>query len=85
MYAAPVAWTGGIGLNLNQNPYERSAFGTVPEGGTVTILCQEHGRFVNGGRTPSDLWDLVDYGATVGWVADVYVNTGTPNQVAPTC
>jgi hypothetical protein len=40
---------------------------------------------VNGGPTPSDLWDLVDYGGTVGWVADVYVNTETPNQVAPTC
>lgn len=83
-YAAPVAWTGGIGLNLNRNPNERSAFDTVPEG-TVTILCQERGRFVNGGPTPSDLWDLVDYGGTVGWVADAYVNTGTPNQVAPTC
>ena len=84
-YAAPVAWTGGIGLNLNRTPNERSALGTVPEGGAVTILCQEHGRFVNGGPTPSDLWDLVDYGGTVGWVADAYVNTGTPNQVAPTC
>jgi hypothetical protein len=55
------------------------------QGVTVTIMCQEHGRFVNGGPTPSDLWDLVDYGGMVGWVADAYVTTGTPNQVAPTC
>ncbi len=70
---------------MNSNPYASSRFLTVPEGATVTILCQERGRFVNGGRTPSDLWDLVDYGGTAGWVADAYVNTGTPHQVAPTC
>jgi hypothetical protein len=30
-YAAAVAWTGGIGLNLNQNPYERSASARFPK------------------------------------------------------
>ncbi len=55
--------------------------GHLANGAAVSIQCQKHGATLTGTFGTSSLWD--DIGE--GYVADVYVSTGSDGQVAPTC
>jgi hypothetical protein len=85
VFLAPVAWTGGIGLNLRPSPARTAVIGTVPEGATVSIQCSTRGETVSGPFGPTNLWDYVVYNGQAGYVSDGYVNTGTNDPVAPSC
>lgn len=58
------------------------AVGSVPDGTTVTIVCQSTGTTETGEFGPTSLWDRLDDGT---YVCDAFVNTGTNNMVAPPC
>lgn len=74
--------TAGPPLTIRSGPGTNySAVGTVPDGGSVTIHCQKKGETVTGTFGTSDLWD--DIG--IGYIADVFVQTGSDFQVAPWC
>jgi hypothetical protein len=55
--------------------------GNLADGAQISIRCQKRGQSLTGTYGTSDLWD--DIGN--GFVADVYVSTGSDGQVAPTC
>ena len=57
----------------------------LPEGTSVTLLCQTRGEQIYV-PTTSDLWDYVQLadGRTY-YVSDVYVESGSNDQVAPNC
>jgi hypothetical protein len=82
---APVAWTGGIGLNLRPGPGRAGWIGNVPEGNDVSILCTTRGELVYGPFGPTDLWDRVAYNGQIGYVSDAFLWTGTNEPVAPSC
>lgn len=78
--------TGGLGLWARQGPNARDGLIEVlPEGTTMTLLCQTRGVLVRDWIT-SDLWDKVRLadGREV-FVSDAFVYTGSDGQVAPTC
>jgi surface antigen len=59
-----------------------SVTGSLPNGATVSIVCQTHGSSVNGMWGPTNLWDRLSTG---GYASDGFVNTGSNGQVAPSC
>lgn len=74
--------TAGPALTVRSGPGTNfSSVGSVPNGATVTIHCQVKGETVTGTYGTSNLWD--DIG--IGFIADVYVFTGSDFQVAPLC
>ena len=58
-----------------------AAVGSVADGASVTISCQQVGQSVSGTYGTSKLWDKIG----AGFVADAYVSTGSDGRVAPDC
>ena len=58
-----------------------AALGSIADGATVTIKCQQVGQAVSGTYGTSKLWDKIG----AGYVADAYVSTGSDGRVAPDC
>lgn len=81
-----VRFTGGQGLWTRTGPgWNADLVEALPEGTSVTLLCQTRGEQIYG-PTTSDLWDYVQLadGRTY-YVSDVYVESGSNDQVAPSC
>jgi hypothetical protein len=77
-YHYTVYHTGGVGLKMRAGPGTGYAhLGTVPEGGTVAIVCQAHGQRVLPG---SDIWNRLSNGK---WVYDWYTNTPNTGRFSP--
>jgi len=55
--------------------------GTVDDGQSVRISCQQRGSTVSGPFGRTDLWDKIGS----GYVSDAYVFTGSDGRVAPDC
>jgi hypothetical protein len=55
--------------------------GSLADGAYFAMSCQKRGQSVSGTYGTSNLWDKVQG----GYVADVFVSTGSDGQVAPTC
>ena len=55
--------------------------GTVDDGESVRISCQQRGTAVTGPFGRTDLWDKIGS----GYVSDAYVFTGSDGRVAPDC
>ncbi len=73
----------GIPLNKRSGPGTGyPAVGSVPDGTTVTIICQATGTTHAGDFGPTALWDRL---ADNTYVSDAFVNTGTNTMVAPPC
>ena len=73
----------GTPLNKRSGPGTNyPVVGSVPDGTTVTIVCQATGTTETGDWGPTDLWDCLDDNT---YVSDAFVNTGTNNMVAPAC
>ncbi len=49
--------------------------GSLKDGTAVNIRCQTVGGMVSGGEGSNDVWDQIDYGSGIGYVADLYVDT----------
>ncbi len=49
--------------------------GTLKDGTAVNIRCQTVGGLVTGGEGSNDVWDQIDYGGGIGYVADLYIDT----------
>ena len=74
--------TGGSLLTVYANATTTSAsVGSLSDGATVTITCQEQGPSISGTYGTTSLWDNVG----AGFVSDAYISTGSDGQVAPTC
>ncbi len=57
------------------------AIGSVADGAHIAITCQKIGQSVTGTYGTSKLWNKIG----AGFVADVYVFTGSDGRVAPDC
>lgn len=91
-FAAPAdAATGRLGrtysLNVRSAPQlSASVVGTIPKGGSVTLLCYVHGANVQGPWEASNIWDRVDLGGgRTGYAADAFVITGSATPIVPPC
>jgi hypothetical protein len=81
-----VAFTEGVGLWTRTGPGSDAERITVlPEGTEMTLICQTTGLLVSD-WIESDIWDNVRLsdGQEV-YVSDVFVETGSNGQVAPSC
>lgn len=75
--------THGIPLTMRSGPGTGYlAVGSLPEGATVTIVCQAHGTTESGDYGPTDVWDRLSDGS---YVTDAWIDTGTDKMVAPLC
>jgi uncharacterized protein YraI len=75
--------TAGTALNVRSGPSTSyTAWRTVADGSTVTILCQQNGESVTGTYGTTTLWDYLSNG---GMVSDSYINTGSDGQIVNTC
>lgn len=75
--------THGVPLTMRSGPGTGyPPVGSLPEGTTVTILCQARGTTETGPYGPTDLWDKLD---NHNYVSDAWVYTGTNDMVAPLC
>ena len=76
---------GPAGQNLkvyNAASLTATVVSSVPVGATVTILCTVYGgAATNTSGHTSNLWDRI----SSGFVADVFIYTGTNDPVAPPC
>ncbi|MBT8162587.1 SH3 domain-containing protein [Arthrobacter sp. GN70] len=91
-FAAPAdAATGRLGrtysLNVRSAPQlSASVVGTIPKGGSVTLLCYVRGANVQGPWEASNVWDRVDLGGgRTGYAADAFVITGSATPIVPPC
>ncbi|WP_236588023.1 M23 family metallopeptidase [Tumebacillus amylolyticus] len=76
--------TAGASVNVRSGPgTSYSIVGSVNDGQTVTIYCQEKGTSVTGTYGTSVWWDKI--ATTNEYISDAYVYTGSDGQVAPTC
>jgi len=85
---APVAWTGGVGLNLRTSPTPYSARivpYSISDGTYMAIDCAVWGETVHSSRGTTNLWDRVQVNGVAGYVLDAYVDTGTNQPVRPIC
>lgn len=73
----------GNSLKVYSSPSLAAAVvASVPVGSTVAILCTVYGTAAtNTSGHTSNLWDRI----SSGFVADVFIYTGTNDPVAPTC
>ncbi|MEZ2388366.1 SH3 domain-containing protein [bacterium RCC_150] len=92
VFAAPAdAATGRLGktysLNVRSAPQlSASVVGTIPKGGSVTLLCYVRGANVQGPWEASNIWDRVDLGGgRIGYAADAFVITGSATPIVPPC
>ena len=74
-HGTPLSKRSGPGTNY-------PVVGSVPDGTTVTIVCQATGTTETGDWGPTDLWDCLDDNT---YVSDAFVYTGTNDMVAPAC
>jgi uncharacterized protein YraI len=75
--------TAGTALNVRSGPSTSyTAWRTVADGATVTLLCQTNGESVTGTYGTTTLWDFLSNG---GMVSDAYVNTGSDGQIVNSC
>ncbi|ASW53613.1 hypothetical protein [Plantactinospora sp. KBS50] len=75
--------TAGAALNVRSGPStSRTAWRTVANGASVTLLCQTTGESVSGTYGTTKLWDMLGNG---GMVSDAYVYTGSDGQVVNSC
>lgn len=85
--AAPVTGTvrtGGGTLNVRAAAStSATVVRAVADGTAVAIDCQTTGTNVAGELGTTTLWDYVP--ALGGYISDAYVDTGSDQQVAPTC
>ena len=73
----------GTPLNKRSGPGTNyPVVGSVPDGTTVTIVCQATGTTETGDWGATDLWDCLDDNT---YVSDAFVYTGTNDMVAPPC
>ena len=73
----------GTPLNKRSGPGTNyPVVGSVPDGTTVTIVCQATGTTETGDWGATDLWDCLDDNT---YVSDAFVYTGTNDMVAPAC
>lgn len=73
----------GTPLNKRSGPgTSYPVVGSVPDGTTVTIVCQATGTTETGDWGATDLWDRLDDNS---YVSDAFVYTGTNDMVAPAC
>ena len=73
----------GTPLNKRSGPGTNyPVVGSVPDGTTVTIVCQATGTAETGDWGATDLWDCLDDNT---YVSDAFVYTGTNGMVAPPC
>ena len=73
----------GTPLNKRSGPgTSYPVVGSVPDGATVTIVCQATGTTETGDWGATDLWDRLDDNT---YVSDAFVYTGTNDMVAPAC
>lgn len=74
--------TSGAALTIREGASTATAaIGSVADGASVTISCQQVGQSVTGTYGTSKLWDKIG----AGFVADAYVSTGSDGRVAPDC
>ncbi len=74
--------TAGAPLTIRASASASSAaIGSLADGAYFAMSCQKRGPSVRGTYGTSSLWDRV----RGGYVADVFVATGSDGQVAPTC
>lgn len=74
--------TSGIALNVRAGASTNTSIvGSLADGTYITIKCQKYGQSLTGTYGTSTLWDKVGS----GYVADVYVATGSDGRVAPLC
>ena len=75
--------THGQPLSVRAGPgHGYRALGTLPDGARVEIMCQTNGTTESGTFGTGKLWDKLKSG---GYVADVYIATGSDGRVAPDC
>jgi surface antigen len=55
--------------------YGGKVIGTLKDGTAVNIRCQTVGGMITGGEGSNDVWDQIDYGSGIGYVADLYIDT----------
>jgi hypothetical protein len=73
----------GTPLNKRSGPGTNyPVVGSVPDGTTVTIVCQATGTAETGDWGATDLWDCLDDNT---YVSDAFVYTGTNDMFAPAC
>ena len=73
----------GTPLNKRSGPGTNyPVVGSVPDGTTVTIVCQATGTTETGDWGATDLWDCLDDNT---YVSDAFVYTGTNDMFAPAC
>src|SRR6516162_5421580 len=73
----------GTPLNKRSGPGTNyPVVGSVPDGTTVTIVCQTTGTTETGDWGATDLWDCLDDNT---YVSDAFVYTGTNDMIAPPC
>lgn len=73
----------GYTLSVRARPTSASAkVRSLPDGARVRIVCQTIGKKMTGTYGTSRLWNKLSKG---GYVADVYVYTGSDGRVARTC
>ncbi len=69
-------------VTIHADPFATSAsIGSVGDGAVVAISCQQGGESVTGTFGTSTLWDRIG----AGYIPDVFVATGSDEQVAPSC
>jgi uncharacterized protein YraI len=90
--AAPAdAATGRLGRTYSLNvrsaaQQSASLVGTIPKGGSVTILCYVHGTNFQGPWEARNIWDRVHLGGgRTGYAADAFVITGSATPIVPQC
>lgn len=66
------------GLLVETAPGSRfggKVIGTLKDGTAINIRCQTVGGMVTGGEGSNEVWDQIDFGSGIGYVADLYVDT----------
>lgn len=66
------------GLLVETAPGSRfggKVIGTLKDGSAIHIRCQTVGGMITGGEGSNDVWDQIDFGSGIGYVADLYVDT----------
>ncbi|PWK09021.1 M23 family metallopeptidase [Tumebacillus permanentifrigoris] len=77
--------TAGSALTVRSGPgTSYASVGSVADGQSVTIYCQERGTSVTGTYGTTTLWDKIS-STSNQYISDAYVYTGSDGQVAPTC
>ncbi|GAA2444528.1 hypothetical protein GCM10010191_71520 [Actinomadura vinacea] len=74
--------TAGAALTVRSGPNSTaSGLGSVPDNGTVFLTCHVRGSRVTGTYGTSDLWNRTGS----GYLADVYLYTGSDEPIVPAC